>query len=128
MSLVAICAMTVVPVMGQNEAPLRFDDIVGVWSLSYEDGATGTFTMSRQRNGTPNIIVTTDFGKSDVRDIVIKGDTITFHREVVDGLGQTIRIDYAAKLVDGKLKGTGKTIGLPGDLDRTAPFTATRAE
>ena len=129
LSLAAIWAMTVGPVMGQDEASLDFDEIVGVWSLNYENGQTGTFTMSKRLLvGMPRIIVTTEFGESEALDIAIEGDAITFRREIIDGLGQTIRIEYIAKLVDGKLEGTGETSGLPGDLDGTTRFTATRAE
>jgi hypothetical protein len=49
--------MTVVPVMGQDEAPLHFDEIVGVWDLNCENGRTGTLTMSKRRDGTPRITV-----------------------------------------------------------------------
>jgi hypothetical protein len=129
--LAAVLAITavvvIVVVMAQNRAPLSSDDIVGVWNLTYDDGTTGTFTVSRKGDAA-KVMVTTTFGKSEARDVVIEGDTITFHREVVDGLGQTLRIDYRAKLADGKLEGTGKRTGLSGELDGTAAFTATRAE
>jgi hypothetical protein len=61
------------------------------------------------------------------REIVIDGDGISFRREV-ELLGQTIRIAYVAKLVDGELQGTGTTSGLADDLNGTTPFTATREE
>jgi hypothetical protein len=129
LALAAVLAMTAVVVMAQNPAPLNFDDIVGVWNITYDDGTKGTFTMSKKGDGTPKVVVTSVFGESEVRDIVIAGDTITFHREVSDRVrGQPIRIGYAAKLVDGKLEGTGKATGLDGNLNETRPFTATRAE
>jgi hypothetical protein len=126
--LAAISILMAATATAQDASPLDFDDLVGVWSMVYEDGQVGTLTLSKQRDGMPKIMVTTAFGESEARDVVIEDNAITSNREIVDPLGQTIRIEYTAKLVDGKLEGTGATIGLPGDLDGTTPFTATRRD
>jgi len=127
--LAVVLAATVVAVMAQNQAPLSFDDIVGVWNVSYEDGATSKLTASKNGDGTPRIMVTSALGESEVRDIEIEGDTITFHRIIVnERVRISFRVDYIAKLVDGKLVGTGETIGSSGQAAGRTPFTATRAE
>jgi hypothetical protein len=128
--LLAALAVTATPVMAQ--APLKFDDLVGKWNLMYEDGqTTGTFTMSKNPDGTPKVVVsTTAGGESVAKDVVIKGDTITFTRELTaQGLSGTVT--YTAKLVDGALKGTGDVKlaagGAPG-AGMPTPFTATKAK
>ena len=128
LSLAAILAMTVAPVMGQDVAGLRFDDILGKWNINYVDGRTSTFTMSREDDGTPRIVVKTELGEGEAREIVIEGDTLTFDGEVVSGSGQTIRTEYIVKYWDGRLAGTGETSRGPGDVDLATPFFATRAE
>ena len=128
LSLAAILAMTVVPVMGQDDAALSFDDILGEWNVNYVSGRTSTFTISKDDDGTPTIIVKTEFGEGEAREIVIDGDMITFQSEVVDGSGQTIRSEYIVKYSDGMLAGTGKTTGRPGDVEGARVFFATKAE
>jgi hypothetical protein len=122
-----VLAVTVVTVMAQTRAPLSLDAIVGVWNVSYEDGAKSTFTVSKNGDGTPRIMVTSLLGDSEVRDIEIEGDTITFHRTIVDELRGNFRVNYVAKLVDGKLVGTGQTIATAGTT-APLPFSASRAE
>jgi lysophospholipase L1-like esterase len=115
------------------QAPLNFDTLVGVWSLTYDDGQTGTFTFSKNADGTSKVVVSTMAGGESVaKDVVIKGDTITFTRDInVQGL--TGSVTYTAKLVDGALKGAGDVKlgdpggGAPGGGAPT-PFTATRAK
>lgn len=128
LSLAAILVMTVVSVMGQNAAVLSFDDIVGKWNVNYVNGRTSTFTLSRQDDGTPKIMVETEIGKGEAREIVIDGDTITFQSEVVDGSGRIIRTEYIVKYWDGRLAGTGETTGGPGDVEPATPFFAVRGE
>jgi hypothetical protein len=112
------------------------DQLVGTWNLAYEGGVTGTFTISKNADGTPQIAVTTDQGgQSNARDIVITNDTITFARDIALQ-GQTGSVNYTAKLVDGKLEGTGLVNlgggagGAPGGgaPATPTPFTATKAQ
>ena len=129
--LSAALAVTAASTMAQ--APLNFNDLVGVWNLMYEDGQTGTFTFSKNDNGTPKVVVSTMAGGESVaKDVVIKGDTITFTRDIaVQGLSGSVT--YTAKLVEGALKGIGDVKlggpdgGAPGGGAPT-PFTATRAK
>jgi hypothetical protein len=128
--LSAALAVTATSVMAQ--APLKFDDLVGKWNLMYEDGQTGTFTMSKNPDGTPKVVVSTMAGGESVaKDVVIKGDTITFTREIT-AQGLSGSVTYTAKLVDGALKGVGDVKladagGAPG-AGMPTPFTATKAK
>ena len=129
--LSAALAVIAAPTLAQ--APLNFNNLVGVWNLMYEDGQTGTFTFSKNANGTPKVVVSTMAGGESVaKDVVIKGDTITFTRDIaVQGLSGSVT--YTAKLVEGALKGSGDVkLGGPdgGALGGGAvtPFTATRAK
>ena len=108
------------------QAPLNFNDLVGKWNLMYEDGQTGTFTFSKNDDGTPKVVVSTMAGGESVaKEVAIKGDTITFTREIaVQGLAGSVT--YTAKLVEGALKGTGNV--KLGDAPMPTPFTATRAK
>src|SRR5262245_53258428 len=124
-------AFAVTAALAIAQAPLNFKDLVGVWNLMYEDGQTGTFTFSQNADGSPKVVVSTMAGGESVaKDIVIKGDTITFTREIaVQGL--TGSVTYSAKLVAGALKGTGDVkLGGPdgGFPAAPTPFTATRAK
>ena len=121
--LLAAVTVTAAPAMAQ--APLNFNDLVGVWNLMYDDGQTGTFTFSKNADGTPKVVVSTMAGgESTAKEIVIKGDTITFTREIaVQELSGSVT--YTAKLVAGALKGTGDV--KIGDAGMPTPFTATRA-
>jgi hypothetical protein len=100
------------------QAPLNFDTLVGVWSLTYDDGQTGTFTFSKNADGTSKVVVSTMAGGESV-DINVQGLTGS--------------VTYTAKLVDGALKGAGDVKlgdpggGAPGGGAPT-PFTATRAK
>ena len=125
----AVLAVTAGSVAAQ--APLNFNDLVGVWNLMYEDGQTGTFTFSKNPDGTPKVVVSTmQGGESVAKEVVIKGDTITITREIsVQGLAGSVV--YTAKLVEGALKGTGDVkfaegAGVPAGAP--TPFTATRAK
>ena len=129
--LSAALAVTAAPAMAQ--APLNFDNLVGVWNLMYEDGQTGTFTFSKNDNGTPKAVVSTMAGGESVaKDIVIKGDTIIITRDIT-AQGVSGSVTYTARLVDGALKGAGDVKlggpdgGAPGGGAPT-PFTATRAK
>jgi hypothetical protein len=129
--LPAVLALAAAPAIAQ--APLKFDDLVGVWNLMYDDGQTGTFTMSKNPDGTPKIVVSTMAGGESVaKDVAIKGDTITFARDI-NAQGLTGSVTYTAKLVDGALKGTGDVklaaggAGAPG-AGMPTPFTATKAK
>lgn len=118
-------AATVAPAMAQ--AALNFNDLTGVWNLMYEDGQTGTFTFSKNNDGTPKVVVSTMAGGESVaKEVVIKGDTITFTRDIaVQGLAGSVI--YTAKLVEGALKGSGDVrLGDAGGAP--TPFTATRAK
>jgi len=123
--LSAALAVTAAPAMAQ--AALNFNDLVGAWNLMYEDGQTGTFTFSKNTDGTPKVVVSTMAGGESVaKDVVIKGDTITFTRDInVQGL--TGSVTYTAKLVSGALKGTGD-VKLADAAPAPTPFTATKAK
>ena len=126
-------ALVVAAAPATAQTPLNFNDLVGVWNLMYEDGQTGTFTFSKNNDGTPKVVVSTMAGGESVaKEVVIKGDTITFMREIaVQGLSGSV--NYTAKLVDGALKGTGdvKLAGPDGGAlggGAPTPFTATRVK
>ena len=121
----AILAVTATSVAAQ--APLNFNDLVGVWNLMYEDGQTGTFTFSKNPDGTPKAVVSTmTGGESVAKEIVIKGDTITMTRQI-DLQGTVGSVTYTAKLVEGALKGAGEV--KLGDMPvPPTPFTATKAK
>jgi hypothetical protein len=121
--LVAV-AVTAAPAMAQ--AQLNFNDLIGKWDLMYDDGQTGTFTFSKNTDGTPKVVVSTMAGGESVaKQLVIKGDTITFTRDIaVQGLNGSVT--YTAKLVDGALKGTGDV--KLGDVGTPTPFTAKKAK
>lgn len=61
------------------------------------------------------------------KDVVIKGDTITFARDI-NAQGLSGSVTDTAKLVAGALKGTGdvKLVGADGGMP--TPFTAIRAK
>ena len=123
--LLATLAVTAAPAMAQ--AVLNFNDLVGKWNLMYDDGQAGTFTFSKNDDGTPKVVVSTMAGGESVaKNVVIKGDTITFTRDIaVQELAGSVT--YTAKLVDGALKGSGNV--KLGDADGTmTPFTATKAK
>ena len=122
--LLAALVVTAAPAMAQ--APLNFNDLVGKWDLMYDDGQMGTFTFSKNPDGTPKVVVSTMAGgESTAKDVVIKGDTIVFMREIaVQGLSGSVT--YTAKLVDGALKGTGDV--KLGDQGMPTPFTAKKAK
>ena len=129
--LVAALAVAAVPAIAQ--APLNFNDLIGVWNLMYDDGQMGTFTFSKNADGTPKAVVSTMAGGESVaKDVVIKGDTITFTRDIT-AQGLSGSVTYTAKLVDGALKGSGDVKlggpdgGVPGGGAPT-PFTATKAK
>ena len=124
--LSAALAVAAAPAMAQ--APLNFNDLVGVWNLTYDDGQTGTFTFSKNESGTPKVVVSTmTGGESVAKEVVIKGDTITFTRDI-DLQGIVGSVTYTAKLVDGALKGTGE-VKLTGiDAPGPTPFTAKKAK
>jgi len=143
--LTAAVAAIATSAAAQN-ATLKVDDIVGVWNMMYESGEGGTFTITKNADGTAKIVVqTTQGGQSDANNIVFNGDTVTFARTINVG-GQAGSVNYSAKLVDGKLQGTGLVNlggGAPGGAPGAAPaggapaggapaaaptpFTATRA-
>ena len=84
--LSAALAVAATPTMAQ--APLNFNDLVGVWNLMYEDGHTGTVTFSKN-DGTPKVVVSTMAGGESVaKDVVIIA---------VQGLSGSVT--YTAKLV-----------------------------
>jgi hypothetical protein len=123
--LSAALVVTAAPAVAQ--APLNFNDLVGVWNLMYEDGQTGTFTFSKNADGTPKVVVSTmQGGESVAKEVVIKGDTITITRDIsVQGLAGSVV--YTAKLVEGALKGAGEV--KLGDMPiAPTPFTATKAK
>jgi hypothetical protein len=127
--LAAAVTVTAAPLMAQ--AALDFNALVGVWNLAYEDGQTGTFTFSKNPDGTPKVVVSTMAGGESVaKEVVIKGDTITFTREI-SAQGLSGSVTYTARLVEGALKGSGdvKLVvdGAP-PAGAPTPFTATRAK
>ena len=120
-----LAALAVTAAMAQT--PLNFNDLVGKWNLMYEDGQTGTFTFSKNADGTPKVVVSTmQGGESVAKEVVIKGDTITITRDIsVQGLAGSVV--YTAKLVEGALKGAGEV--KLGDMPiAPTPFTATKAK
>ena len=121
----AVLAVTAGSVAAQ--APLNFNDLVGVWNLMYEDGQTGTFTFSKNPDGTPKAVVSTMAGGESVaKEVSIKGDTITIMREI-NVQGAAGSVTYTAKLVEGALKGAGEV--KLGDMPiPPTPFTATKAK
>ena len=140
--LAAALAATATAATAQN-ATLKVDDIVGVWNMAYTSGESGTFTITKNDDGTAKIVVqTTAGGQSEARDIRIEGDTVSFARDINVG-GQAGSVNYTARLVDGKLEGGGlvnRGGGAPGGAPGAAPaggapaggteptpFTATRA-
>jgi hypothetical protein len=103
--LLAALAVTAAPAMAQTA--LNFNDLVGKWNLMYEDGQTGTFTFSKNDDGTPKVVVSTmQGGESVAKEVVIKGDTIIITRQI-DIQGLVGSVTYTAKLVEGALKGAG---------------------
>ena len=123
--LSAVLAVTTASVMAQ--APLNFNDLVGVWNLMYEDGQTGTFTFSKNPDGTPKAVVSTMAGGESVaKEVSIKGDTITIMREI-NVQGAAGSVTYTAKLVEGALKGAGEVKLADMPIPPT-PFTATKAK
>ena len=71
-------------------------------------------------------------GESVAKEVVIKGDTITFTRDIT-AQGLSGSVTYTAKLVDGALKGAGdvKLAGPDGAAPgggAPTPFTATKAK
>jgi len=123
--LVAAVTVSALPLMAQ--AALNFNDLVGVWNLTYDDGQMGTFTFSKNADGSPKAVVSTMAGgESTAKDIVVKGDTITFTRDI-NAQGLTGSVTYSAKLVAGELKGTGSVKLGDGDAMPT-PFTAKKAK
>ena len=126
-------ALLVTATQAMAQATLNFNDLIGVWNLMYDDGQTGTFTFSKTDDGKPKVVVSTMAGGESVaKDIVIKGDTITFARDI-DVQGLSGSVTYTAKLADGALKGTGDVkLGgpdgaIPG-VGGPTPFTAKRAK
>ena len=123
--LSAALAATVAPAVAQ--APLNFNDLAGVWNLMYEDGQTGTFTFSKNSDGTPKVVVSTMAGGESVaKEVVIKGDTITITRDI-SVQGQAGSVIYTAKLAEGALKGAGE-VKLGDAAVPPTPFTATKAK
>ena len=124
MQWLLLVALAVTAAMAQ--AQLNFNDLIGKWDLMYDDGQTGTFTFSKNTDGTPKVVVSTMAGGESVaKEVVIKGDTITFTRDIaVQGLNGSVT--YTAKLVDGALKGTGDV--KLGDAGTPTPFTAKKAK
>ena len=123
--LLAAVTLTAAPLMAQ--AALNFNDLVGVWNLTYDDGQMGTFTFSKNADGSPKAVVSTMAGgESTAKDVVVKGDTITFTRDI-NAQGLTGSVTYSAKLVAGELKGTGSVKLGDGDAMPT-PFTAKKAK
>ena len=118
-------AVTAAPALAQ--APLNFNDLLGVWNLAYDDGQMGTFTFSKNTDGTPKVVVSTMAGGESVaKEVTIKGDTITFTREIaVQELKGSVT--YSAKVVAGALKGTGD-VKLGDGPGMPTPFTATKAK
>src|SRR5262245_58551715 len=93
----AALAVTAASVAAQ--APLNFNDLVGKWNLMYEDGQTGTFTFSKNDDGSPKVVVSTMAGGESVaKEVSIKGDTITIMREI-NVQGAVGSVTYTAKLV-----------------------------
>lgn len=132
--LTAVFAVMAAPAMAQDAKMLHLEDLLGVWNLTYEGGQTGSFTISKNDDGTPKIMVSTaQGGDSEARDIVIKGDMITFARDI-DLQGQSMSVNYMAKLVAGKLEGSGEVQagggggGAGGPGGGPTPFTATKAK
>lgn len=128
--LAAMLVFVVATAAAQDEASLDFDDFVGVWNMVYDNGQTPSLAISRADDGTPTILVRSQFGERTVRDIVVEGNEITFnHESNATPTGEPFLIEYTARLVDGKLEGTAALTGLPAPLeDSSYQFTATRAE
>ena len=120
-------ALVVTAVSAMAQAPLNFNDLVGKWNLMYEDGQSGTFTFSKNDDGTPKVVVSTMAGGESVaKEVVIKGDTIVITREI-NVQGAAGSVTYTAKLVEGALKGAGD-VKLGDTPIAPTPFTATKAK
>ena len=126
--LFSVVVLVITAASASSQATLNFNDLVGKWNLMYEDGqTTGTFTFSKNDDGTPKVVVSTSAGgESIAKEVVIKGDTISFTR-TIDVAGAAGSVTYTAKLVEGALKGAGEV--KLGDMPvPPTPFTATRAK
>jgi hypothetical protein len=123
--LAAALAVTTGPVVAQAPQTLSVDDLVGVWDMRYEDGQAGKFTISKNDDGTPKIIVSTaQGGQSAAHDVVFAKDTVAFARDITLQ-GQSLIVTYTAKHADGKLLGSAKfNLGNGSAMS----FTATRAD
>jgi len=135
LALMAALVMSAVLAVAQAQKPLKLDDLVGVWNMTYLDGQgqTGKFTISKNADGTPKVSVSTVFGDSEARNIVIEGDTITFIRDLsIQGVAS--RVNYKATLRDGKLEGSAVLTATPppnsgsaqGPGPTPTPFSATK--
>ena len=111
---------------------LTVDELVGTWDMSYDMGQgaqTGTITISKNADGSAAIRLNTQGGgASTARSIKIEGDDLSFSRDI-NAQGQSIGVDYKAKLVDGKLQGSFELdlggAAPPGAMGAT-PWTATK--
>ena len=119
----------------QNAEALTLDALLGTWNMTYDMGQgpqTGTITISRSDDGGPRIAMsTTGGGSSEARAISIAGDTITYVRDV-SAQGQSITVNYSARLIDGKLEGSfeldlGALAGAAAGLGGPTAWTATMA-
>jgi hypothetical protein len=121
--------------IGNGQESLDLDALLGTWNMTYDMGQgqeTGTITISRNDDGDPMISMSTSGGgASNARDIEIDGDTLTYTRDV-NAQGQSLSVNYTAKLMEGKLEGSFELdlggVGGAGGLGGPTAWTATKAE
>lgn len=96
----------------------------GTWNIELDFQGTpveGVMVIHEGADGKLSGSWTSQFGESDLQDMKVSGETLTFQREI-SAQGQSMALDYQAKLVDGKIDGMIMTP--QGDL----PFTGVKAQ
>jgi hypothetical protein len=117
----------------QDADPMDLDALLGTWNMVYDMGQgrqTGTITISRNDDGSPGISMTTSGGgSSEAREISIEADTLSYTRDI-SAQGQSITVNYTAKLMEGKLEGSFELDlgGAGGGLGGPTTWTATKAD
>ena len=121
-----ILGISVIALTATTSWALTVDELVGVWDMNYDMGQgnqTGTITITRNDDGSAAIRLNTQGGgASDASNIMIEGEELKFSRQI-NAQGQSLGVDYSARLVDGNLEGSFE-LDVPGL--GTIPWTATR--
>lgn len=111
MTVLAVPAFAASPFAGTWNIELDFQGTLVEGVMVINEGADGALSGSW----------TSQFGESDLEDVKVAGETLTFQREI-SAQGQSMTLDYQAKLVDGKID--GMILTPQGDL----PFTGVKAQ